>query len=54
VELFLEPLKIRDIPGIGKKTEEKFAEMKLEKIGDLKRQAKVEQSSPKKDERKWK
>jgi len=37
VELFLEPLKIRDIPGIGKKTEERFAEMKLEKIGDLKK-----------------
>jgi len=37
VELFLEPLKIRDIPGIGKKTEEKFVEMKFEKIGDLKK-----------------
>ena len=35
VEGFLEPLKIRDIPGIGKKTEEKFSEMKLETIGDL-------------------
>ncbi len=35
VESFLEPLKIRDIPGIGKKTEEKFAEMKLETIGQL-------------------
>ena len=35
VEAFLEPLKIRDIPGIGKKTEEIFAEMKLETIGDL-------------------
>ena len=31
VEVFLEPLKIRDIPGIGKKTEERFNEMKLEK-----------------------
>ena len=38
VENFLEPLKIREIPGIGKKTEEKFSEMKLEKIGDLKKQ----------------
>ena len=37
VENFLEALKIRDIPGIGKKTEEKFSEMKLEKIGDLKK-----------------
>ena len=36
VEKFLEELKIRAIPGIGKKTEEKFLEMKLEKIGDLK------------------
>ena len=35
IEAFLEPLKIRDIPGIGKKTEEKFAQMKLETIGDL-------------------
>ena len=37
VEVFLEPLKIRDIPGIGKKTEEMFNEMKLEKIDDLKK-----------------
>lgn len=37
VELFLEPLKIRVIPGIGKKTEEKFSEMKLETIGELKK-----------------
>ena len=37
VEVFLEPLKIRDIPGIGKKTEEWFNEMKLEKIDDLKK-----------------
>ncbi len=36
VEKFLDELKIRAIPGIGKKTEEKFLEMKLEKIGDLK------------------
>ena len=35
VEEFLEPLKIREIPGIGKKTEEKFSEMNLETIGDL-------------------
>jgi len=37
VEVFLDPLKIRDIPGIGKKTEEKFSEMKLETISDLKK-----------------
>jgi DNA polymerase IV (DinB-like DNA polymerase) len=37
LESFLEPLKIRDIPGIGKKTEEKFNEMKLETISDLKK-----------------
>jgi DNA polymerase IV (archaeal DinB-like DNA polymerase) len=37
VENFLEPLKIRSIPGIGKKTEEKFAEMNLENISDLKK-----------------
>jgi DNA polymerase IV (archaeal DinB-like DNA polymerase) len=37
VENFLEPLKIRVIPGIGKKTEEKFSEMKLETIGELKK-----------------
>jgi len=36
IESFLEPLKIRVIPGIGKKTEEKFSEMKLETIGQLK------------------
>ena len=35
VERFLEQLKIRDIPGIGKKTEAKFAEMNLETIGQL-------------------
>jgi len=34
---FLEPLKIRVIPGIGKKTEERFIEMGLEKIRDLKK-----------------
>ena len=37
IESFLEPLKIRRIPGIGKKTEERFNEMKLEKIDDLKK-----------------
>ena len=36
VESFLEPLKIRRIPGIGKKTEEVFAKMKIETIGQLK------------------
>ena len=34
---FLEPLKIRSIPGIGKKTEHRFSEMKLETIQDLKK-----------------
>jgi len=37
VEAFLDGLKIRVIPGIGKKTEEKFSEMKLETIQDLKK-----------------
>ncbi|NNL58996.1 MAG: DNA polymerase IV, partial [Nitrosopumilus sp.] len=37
VESFLEQLKIRTIPGIGKKTEQKFSEMKLETIQDLKK-----------------
>ena len=37
IEQFLEPLKIRAIPGIGKKTEEKFTEMNLETIHDLKK-----------------
>jgi len=36
VENFLDELKVRAIPGIGKKTEEKLSEMKLETIGDLK------------------
>ncbi|MDX1533162.1 MAG: DNA polymerase IV [Nitrosopumilaceae archaeon] len=35
VDQFLEPLKIRDIPGIGKKTEEKFSEMNIDTIGKL-------------------
>ena len=34
---FLEPLKIRTIPGIGNKTEKKFSDMNLEKIRDLKK-----------------
>ncbi|MGQ0639059.1 MAG: DNA polymerase IV [Nitrososphaerota archaeon] len=37
MEAFLDPLPIRVIPGIGKKTEEKFAEMELETISDLKK-----------------
>jgi len=37
VEQFLEPLKIRVIPGIGKKTEARFNEMNLETIRDLKK-----------------
>ncbi len=35
-ESFLNPLKISDIPGVGKITEEKFAEMNLKTIEDLK------------------
>lgn len=34
---FLDPLKIRTIPGIGKKTEEKFSQMNLQTVGDLKK-----------------
>ena len=37
VQVFLDPLKIRDVPGIGKKTEAKFSEMKMETISDLKK-----------------
>ena len=37
IEIFLEQLKIRTIPGIGKKTEERFLEMNLETIQDLKK-----------------
>lgn len=37
VKEFLEPLKIRSIPGIGKKTETKFSEMNLKTIKDLKK-----------------
>jgi len=37
VEEFLEQLKIRAIPGIGKKTEERCTQMNLETINDLKK-----------------
>ncbi len=37
VEKFLDPLKIREIPGIGKKTEERFGEEKFETISQLKK-----------------
>ena len=37
IEQFLEPLNIRVIPGIGKKTEQRFKEMNLETIEDLKK-----------------
>ncbi|HMK33158.1 MAG TPA: DNA polymerase IV, partial [Nitrosopumilaceae archaeon] len=37
IESFLDPLPIRTIPGIGKKTEEKFAEIGLETISQLKK-----------------
>ncbi len=37
IEEFLEQLKIRAIPGIGKKTEERFTEMNFETIKDLKK-----------------
>ena len=37
IEVFLEQLKIRTIPGIGKKTEERLSEMNLETIQDLKK-----------------
>jgi len=36
IEEFLDSLKIRDVPGIGKKTEEKFIEMNLYTIKDAK------------------
>lgn len=35
IETFLDPLPIRTIPGIGKKTEEKFGEMKIDTISQL-------------------
>ena len=37
IDEFLEPMKIRVIPGIGKKTEERFSEMNLRTIKDLKK-----------------
>ena len=37
IEQFLEPLRIRVIPGIGKKTEQRFKKMNLETIEDLKK-----------------
>jgi len=37
IDVFLEPLKIRAIPGIGKKTEKKFSEMNIETIQELKK-----------------
>ena len=37
IEQFLEPLNIRVIPGIGRKTEQRFKEMNLETIEDLKK-----------------
>ncbi len=37
VDAFLEPLEIRAIPGIGKKTETRFSEMNLKTIQDLKK-----------------
>jgi DNA polymerase IV (DinB-like DNA polymerase) len=36
IESFLNPLKIGDIPGVGKITEERFSEMNLKTIEDLK------------------
>ncbi|HXV38236.1 MAG TPA: DNA polymerase IV [Nitrosopumilaceae archaeon] len=37
IAAFLDPLPIRSIPGIGKKTEEKFAEMGFRTISELKK-----------------
>ena len=37
IDSFLLPLKVRDIPGIGKKTEEKLADLNIETIEDLKK-----------------
>ncbi|MFB5627050.1 MAG: DNA polymerase IV [Nitrosarchaeum sp.] len=37
IEEFLEQLKIRSIPGIGKKTEERFTQMNFETIKELKK-----------------
>lgn len=41
-EEFLEPLSIRKIPGIGPKTEQYFNELKIHKVGDLKKYSKAE------------
>ena len=37
IEQFLSPLKIRDIPGIGKKTEDVFVQMNIHTIEELRR-----------------
>ena len=37
IEQFLSPLKIREIPGIGKKTEDVFAQMNIHTIEELKK-----------------
>ena len=37
IEQFLSPLKIREIPGIGKKTEDVFAQMNIHTIEELRR-----------------
>jgi len=37
IESFLDPLPIRSIPGIGKKTEERFGEMGFQTISELKK-----------------
>jgi DNA polymerase IV (DinB-like DNA polymerase) len=37
IEQFLSPLKIREIPGIGKKTEDVFAQMNIQTIEELKK-----------------
>ena len=37
IEEFLDPLKIRDIPGIGNKTEKRLSELKMTTIRDLKK-----------------
>ena len=37
IEQFLSPLKIREIPGIGKKTEDVFAQMNIHTIKELRR-----------------
>jgi len=37
IDEFLEPMKIRDIPGIGKKTEERFSQMNFQTIKEIKK-----------------